>query len=132
MLIQINTNRVATALDFIVVRNFYLQMEAWEKKLLFIELIWAHLGILITKIKISYFLVKQNILLILCNQKEKEFVLNLYYNGSNCVLFVNAIRHWKYYALFLGNISKDFPINNLKNRIKRSVNFFYVPFNLIF
>ena len=39
MLIQLNTNKVATAKDFILVQNFYLQMEAWEKVSLFLELI---------------------------------------------------------------------------------------------
>ena len=39
MLIQLNTNKVATVKDFVLVQNFYLQMEAWEKMSLFLELI---------------------------------------------------------------------------------------------
>ena len=31
MLIQINTNIVATEQDLIIVQNFYLQMEAWKE-----------------------------------------------------------------------------------------------------
>ena len=37
----------------------------------------------------------------------------------------------KGYALCLGNISKDFTINNLKNMIKRTFKFFFVDFNPI-
>ena len=39
MLIQLNTNKVTTAKDFILVQNFYLRMEALEKMSLFLELI---------------------------------------------------------------------------------------------
>ena len=39
MLIQINTNIAPTALDFILVQKFHLQMEVWEKMSLFLELI---------------------------------------------------------------------------------------------
>ena len=55
-------------------------------------------------------------------QSEKRFVLSLHYNGSNSVLFVNATKVYKfkakdseikYYALCLGNASKDFTINNM-------------------
>ena len=51
------------------------------------------------------------------------FVLRLHYNGSNSFLFVNATKVYQFkaknseikdYALFLGNISKDFTINNMK------------------
>ena len=31
MLIQMNTNTVAMAKDLILIQNFHLQMEAWEK-----------------------------------------------------------------------------------------------------
>ena len=61
-------------------------------------------------------------------QQNKKFALNLLYNGSNSFLFVNAtkIHHFKakdpemkYYwnineILCLGNISKEFIINNMK------------------
>ena len=50
-------------------------------------------------------------------QSGKRFVLSLHYNGSNIFLFVNATKaknsEIKDYALCLGNISKDFTINNL-------------------
>ena len=40
------------ALDFILVQNFYLQMEAMEKMSLFLELIRAHLCMLMIREKI--------------------------------------------------------------------------------
>ena len=55
-------------------------------------------------------------------QPNKRFVLSLHYNGSNSFLFVNATKIYqfkaknskiKYYALSLGNISKDFTINKI-------------------
>ena len=56
-------------------------------------------------------------------QPRKRFVLSLDYNGSNSFLFVNATKIYKFKAkdskikddvLCLGNISKDFTINNMK------------------
>ena len=44
--------------NLILVQNFHLQVKAWEKASLFLEPISAHLWILIIKIKISLFLVK--------------------------------------------------------------------------
>ena len=68
-------------------------------------------------------------------QPNKISVLSLHYNESNSLLFVNAIKMYqlktktsgiKDYALRLGNISKDFTINNMKkNRIKRSCKTFF-------
>ena len=58
-------------------------------------------------------------------QPHKRFVLNLQCNGSNSFLFVNATKIYQFkaknskikdYALCLGNISKDFTINNMKKR----------------
>ena len=58
-------------------------------------------------------------------QPWKWFVLNLHYNGSNSFLFVNAAKIYQFkakdsaikdYALCLGNISKDFTINNIKKQ----------------
>ena len=58
-------------------------------------------------------------------QSGKRFVLSLHYNGSNRFLFVNATKvyHFKAknsktkdYALCLGNILKDFTINNMKKK----------------
>ena len=61
-------------------------------------------------------------------QPRKRFKLSLHYNGSNSFLFVNATKIYRFkakdsaikdYALCLGNISKDFTINNMKkSRIK--------------
>ena len=57
-------------------------------------------------------------------QSGKRFVLSLHYNGSNSSLFVNATKAYQFkaknsaikdYAMRLGNISKDFTIDNLKN-----------------
>ena len=71
-------------------------------------------------------------------QPYKRFVLSLHYNGTNSFLFVNAIKicrckakdsEIKDYVLCLGNISKDFTINNMKKTgFKRTVNFFSVDF----
>ena len=73
-------------------------------------------------------------------QSRKRFVLSLHYNGSNTFLFVNATKTYQFkaktseikdYALCLGNISKDFKINNRKTGLKGVVNFFSIDFNLI-
>ena len=74
-------------------------------------------------------------------QPRKRFILSLHYNGSNSFLFVNAtkIYHFKAkkseiedYTLCLGNISKDFTINDMKQtELKGSVKFFSVDFNPI-
>ena len=54
-------------------------------------------------------------------QPRKRFVLSLRGNGSNSLLFVNAKKIYQFkarhpeikdYTLRLGNISKDFTINN--------------------
>ena len=58
-------------------------------------------------------------------QSEKRFVLILQYNGSNSFLFVNATKIYQFKAkdseiksckLCLGNISKEFTINNMKKK----------------
>ena len=58
-------------------------------------------------------------------QLGKTFVLSLHYNGSNRFLFVNDTKVYQFkaknseikdYALCLGNISKDFTINNMKKQ----------------
>ena len=58
-------------------------------------------------------------------EPRKRFVLSLDYNGSNNFLFINATKIFqfrvkyseiKYYTLCLGNISKDFTINNMKKQ----------------
>ena len=72
-------------------------------------------------------------------QADKSFVLSLHYNGSNITKTTKIYQFEakssgiKDYALCLGNISKDFAINNMKKKtgLKRSVNFFSVDFNPI-
>ena len=67
-------------------------------------------------------------------QPRKRFVLSLHYNESNNFLFVNATKIYEFkakvseikdYILRLGNISKDFAINNMKKiGLKGSLRFF--------
>ena len=54
---------------------------------------------------------------------KKEFCLSLHYNGANSYLFVNGIEIYKFKAkdseivlspLCLGNISKDWSVDNMK------------------
>ena len=61
-------------------------------------------------------------------ENNKRFVLSLHYNEDNSYLFVNGTEVHKFkakdseivpYLICLGNISKDFSVNNMnKNRIK--------------
>ena len=55
-------------------------------------------------------------------QSDKRFALSLHYNGSHSFLIVNATKVYQFkandskikdYALYLGNISKDFTTNNM-------------------
>ena len=67
-------------------------------------------------------------------QSGKRFVLSLHCNGGNSFLFVNATKVCQFkaknsrikdYALCLGNVSKDFTINNMKKSgLKGVVTFF--------
>ena len=56
-------------------------------------------------------------------ESEKRFVFSLHYNGSNRFLFINAVKMYQFktrdseikpYPLILGNISKDFTLDNMK------------------
>ena len=56
---------------------------------------------------------------------KKKFCLSLHYNGANSYLFVNGTEIYKFKAknseiattpLFLGNISKDWSIDNMKKK----------------
>ena len=56
-------------------------------------------------------------------QPAKRFALSLHFNGSNSFLFVNDTKVYQFkakhseikiYSLCLGNVSKDFTINNIK------------------
>ena len=72
---------------------------------------------------------------------RKKFVLSLHYNGSNSFLFANTTKVYQFkaknseikeYALCLGNVSKGFPINNMKKTgLKESVNFFLLTLILL-
>ena len=67
--------------------------------------------------------------------------MSLHYNGGNSLLFVNTTKIYQFkekdpeikdYTLCLGNISKDFMIDNMKtNRITRKCNVFPIDFNPI-
>ena len=63
-------------------------------------------------------------------QANKRFLLSLHYNGSNSFLFVNATKIYQFKAkdsktktngLCLGNISKDFTINNMKKQDQKEL-----------
>ena len=126
----------------IVVQNFYLQMEAWEKNVIiygadmssFVHIDNKNKGVLIlgdgpTQELDDTTLTAEAKYNINFTQWRKRFVLSLHHNGSNSVLSVNATKIYQFrakdseikdYKLCLGNISKDFTINNLKkNKIKR-------------
>ena len=56
---------------------------------------------------------------------RKSFVLSLHCNGSSSFLFVNATKVYQFkaknseikgYWLCIGNISKDFAVNNIKKK----------------
>ena len=56
-------------------------------------------------------------------ENSKKFCLSVHYNGANSYLFVNGTEIYKFKAkdseivstpLSLGNISKDFPVDNMK------------------
>ena len=74
-------------------------------------------------------------------QWNRRFVLSLHYNGSDSFLFVDATKIYQFDAkdleikknsLRLGNIWKDFTIDNMrKTRLKESVNFFSVDYRSI-
>ena len=67
-------------------------------------------------------------------ESGKRFVLSLYYNGSNSFIFVNTVKIYqlkaknskiKPYPLYLGDISKDFTLSNMKKtRLKGIVKVF--------
>ena len=60
-------------------------------------------------------------------ENSKKLYLSLHYNGANSYLFVNGTKIHKFkakdseivpYLLCLGNISKNFSVDNTKDRIK--------------
>ena len=70
--------------------------------------------------------------------KWEKFCLRLHYSGSNSYLFVNRVEVYQFkakdsdlviYLLFLGNISKDFSVNIMKQTgLNRYVYGFSVDF----
>ena len=59
------------------------------------------------------------------SEQRNKFCLSLNYNGSNSYLFVYGVKIYQFkskdsesniYLLCLGNISKDFTIDNMKKR----------------
>ena len=118
---------------------------------LFLELIWAHLclliigeNILITGEGLTQWLDDTTLTTeakypINFTQSRKRFVLSLDYNENNGFLFVNATKIYQFEAkvseikdcaLCLGNILKDFTIIKMKKtRLKGVANFFSVDFN---
>ena len=72
--------------------------------------------------------------------EEAKYPIN--YNGRNSLFLVNTTKIYQFkakdseikdYTLWLGNISKDFAINNMKKKtgLEGSVKFFSVDFNPI-
>ena len=61
-------------------------------------------------------------------EKNKKFCLSLHYNGANSYLFVNGMEIHKFKAKdteivgSLGNISKDFCVDNMKKKKKTGLN----------
>ena len=118
---------------------------------LFLELIWPHQRILITKNKDILILgegptqalddttlAAEAMYPISFTQPSKCFVLYLHCNGSNRFIFVNATKMYEFkakdpekndYPLCLGNISKDFTVKLNKTWFKGIVIVFSVEFN---
>ena len=121
-------------------------MEAWEEMPIFLELIIVLLCILI---------VAKNTLVLsegptqgLHNatktaeakypinfiESVEGFALSVHYNGSDSFLFVNAMKLYQFklkdseikaYSLCLRNISNNFLLDNLKDRIKKNCKSFF-------
>ena len=72
---------------------------------------------------------------------KKKFCLSLHYNGANSYLFVNGTEIYKFKAkdseivatpLYLGNISKDWSVDNMKRTgLKRYIYDFSVDYDAI-
>ena len=70
-----------------------------------------------------------------CTESEKTFVLSLHYNRNNSFLFVYTVKVYlfrakdskiKLYPVCLGNISKDFTLDDMKkNLIKKRYKSFF-------
>ena len=138
----------------ILVQYFYLQMEALEKNIIIFGADMSssvHIDNMEKDILIlgkgptegldDTKLTAETIYPINFTQLNKRFVLSVHYNGSNSFLFVNATKIYQFKAkdceikdctLCLGNISKDFTINNMKKTgLKGVVKLFSIDFNPI-
>ena len=125
------------AQDLILVQNFHLQMEVWEKNIFGADVISSvHIGnknkdILIlaegpTQRSDDTTLTAEAKHSINITQSGKRFVFSLHYNGSNSFLFGNATKIYQFkakdseikqYTLCLGNILKDLTISNIKKEL---------------
>ena len=99
----------ATAEDLILVQNFYLQMEAWEKIVFGVDMSSsAHFDYKNKDILILYgratkglddtTLTTEAKYSINFIQPRKRFDLSLHYNGTNSFLFVNATKIYQFKA----------------------------------
>ena len=70
-------------------------------------------------------------------KSNERFVLSLYFNRIDSFLFVNTTKIYQFQAkdseikkhpLFLGNVSKNFTVGNMKKEagLKEGVNFFFL------
>ena len=73
-------------------------------------------------------------------KNDTKFCLSLHYNGVNSHLFVNGTENIRFkakdsvivaYFLCLGNISKDFSVDNMKTGLNGYVYDFSVDYNAI-
>ena len=74
-------------------------------------------------------------------ENNKKFCLSLHFNGANSYLFVNGTEIYKFKAkdseivatpLCLGNISKDFSVDNMKKTgLNGCVYYFIVDYDAI-
>ena len=71
---------------------------------------------------------------------NKKFCLILHYNGANSYLFVNGTEIYKFKAkdseivaspLCLGNISKDWLVNNLKKQVLMGMSMIFVQIMIL-
>ena len=71
--------------------------------------------------------------------ENKNFFLNFHYDGANSYLFVNGTEIHKFKtkdseiiatSLFLGNISKDWSVDNMKNMKKTELNGYICGFSV--
>ena len=143
MLVQINTNMVAPALDLIFAHSFRLQVKKLQKNVI---IFGAYLSLSVhidnkrrylnswwrINTRIRWYHIKKRSLIF--TQPNKRFALSLYFNRDNSFLFANAKKTYQFkakdskikdYALHLGNFLKGFTINYLKKtRLKGNIKFF--------